>query len=224
MIIKDYFLSFPDADTYTSLSESLDPEDATILIDAIGTVSEPTGELTTDPESGTEYPVMRPVPGWYVNVRCTDRELPDGWAQYIIPRPETPVREFAPWIEAPSTANLDEAKASKIIEIVSGSNKYTSLVKGRYSELEIDSWAVQAEQARTVLSGGILEEGSLLRVLAKANGVEVKDFAQRVLNNVEQADALTKIIVSQQQAMELQVKAATTVQEVEAITVVYALP
>lgn len=116
------------------------------------------------------------------------------------------------------------AKADKLAEIMAGSNSMESVVKARYSKLEIDSWGVQRAQAETVSSGGVLAEDALLAVLAAANNVSVTDFAARVLANVAFAEAVTKEIVSQQQAYELRLKNAQTIDDVAAIVVAYTLP
>ena len=128
-----------------------------------------------------------------------------------------------PPVEPTPEELLAKAKATKLTEIMAGSNAMESAVKSRYSKLEIDSWGVQQSQAETVLAGGTLPEGALLAALASANGVELADFAVRVLQNVAQAEAVTKAVVSQQQAYELMLKSCTTVEEVQAITVNYTL-
>lgn len=133
------------------------------------------------------------------------------------------------WVEpvpppAPLPPSLEEVKRAKTQEILNESNRYAALVKEGYSTLEVDSWAIQAEQAQRVINGETLPDDALLRVLAAANNVTIEEFAGRVLVNVAKADAATKIIVGQQQAFELRVKNAMTVEEVQAIEVVYILP
>lgn len=108
-------------------------------------------------------------------------------------------------ISPPST--VEEHRAAKLTEIISGSNACAAAVKGRYSALEIDSWAIQQAQAETVLSGGTLAPDDLLTVLAAANGVSVEAFAARVMQNVKQAEALTKWVVATQQGYEARLKA-----------------
>lgn len=60
--------------------------------DLIGTIQEPTGVMLTDTE-GNEYPEMRPVEGYHVNMLDTD-EVADKIAPYII-TVSTLVRVFA---------------------------------------------------------------------------------------------------------------------------------
>lgn len=131
----------------------------------------------------------------------------------------------------PST--LAEHHAAKLSEIISGSNACAAMVKGRYSALEVDSWAVQQTQAETVLSGGTLAPDDLLTVLAAANGVSVADFAARVMQNVLTAEALTKWVVAHQQGYEARLKAImadTTLDDdakiaaIQAVEVTFELP
>ena len=133
--------------------------------------------------------------------------------------PHTYVQDFVV-----TPRELSTAKAAKLAEIMSGINAMETVIKSRYSKLEIDSWPIQQTQAETVLSGGTLPEGALLLALANANDVSVSDFAARVMQNVAQAEAVTKAVVAQQQAYELALKSCTTVEEVQAITVSYTLP
>lgn len=61
-------------------------------LDVIGTIYQPTGEVTL--VDGQEVPVMAPAPGYHVNVRTTAEELAtalDAMRTY----PVTPVRVWA---------------------------------------------------------------------------------------------------------------------------------
>ena len=61
-------------------------------LDVIGTIYQPTGEVTL--VDGQEVPAMAPVPGYHVNVRTTSEELVtalDALRTY----PVTPVRVWA---------------------------------------------------------------------------------------------------------------------------------
>ena len=101
---------------------------------------------------------------------------------------------------------LAEVHAATQAAIVAGSNQYAALVKARYSQFEVDSFARQQAEAETVLAGGELPPDALLPVLVEANQTTLEEFARRVMNNVAQADALGKIVLAQQQAYEKQVK------------------
>lgn len=121
-------------------------------------------------------------------------------------------------------SGLEKFRALKRREILEGANSFATLVKSPYSELECLSWSEQRTQAERVLAGETLPADALLVTLAQANSVDVSDFALRVLANVQRAEAVTKAVVSQQQAYELAVKAATTPEAVTAVVVAYSLP
>lgn len=127
---------------------------------------------------------------------------------------------------------LEQVHATKVQEILTGATACAAVLKSRYSELEVDSWALQAAQAEKVLAGEALAEDALIVVLAAANSVSVDVFAQRVMANVTAAEQVTKAVVSQQQAMELLVKSimgdatlsdVEKVQELTSIVVAYSL-
>lgn len=61
-------------------------------LDVIGTIYQPTGELTV--LEGIEVPVLAPVPGYHVNVRTQSAELAQSLDAYRT-YPETPVRVWA---------------------------------------------------------------------------------------------------------------------------------
>lgn len=131
-----------------------------------------------------------------------------------MPEPELPM------------GDLETAYSQKLSEIISGSDAYATLLERQYSKLEVLSWNDQRQQAEQVLSGAGLPSDALLAVFAAANGVDLMTFAQKVMANVLQAEALTKIIVGQQQAYEKQLKdimAATTTTDVDKITAINAM-
>ncbi|MFM4963168.1 hypothetical protein ACK330_10985 [Aeromonas taiwanensis] len=61
-------------------------------LDVIGTIYQPTGEVTL--VDGQEVPVMAPVPGYHVNVRTTSDELAAALGA-LRTYPVTPVRVWA---------------------------------------------------------------------------------------------------------------------------------
>ena len=199
------------------------PEEHGLSIITFGVVSRPTGETATD-EDRQEVPVMEPVDGYWLAVRCEAGALPESWTPFVVDDPGYLPGGFSPYVEpTPSPEKLAQAKEAKLSEIMAGSNAMEAVIKSRYSKLEIDSWGIQQTQAEIILSGGTLPEGALLFALANANGVNVSDFAVRVLQNVALAEVVTKSVVSQQQAYELMLKSCTTVEEVQKIAVNYTL-
>lgn len=119
----------------------------------------------------------------------------------------------------PSTglSGVEHAREAKRREIIAAADACAGLVKARYSALEVDSWAIQQAQAERVIAGESLPEGALLTALAAANGVDIREFAGRVMANVGTAEAVTKLVIAQQQSLEARLKAAATEEEIAAI-------
>ena len=59
-------------------------------MDVVGVVSMPTGETAVD-ESGVQYPLYAPLPGFHINLSHLLMEL----IEWEIPRPTSPMRVFA---------------------------------------------------------------------------------------------------------------------------------
>lgn len=120
------------------------------------------------------------------------------------------------------TKTLDEAKAEKLAEILAGANAMSATIKARYSQPEIDSWQQQEAEARALL----VDESAaapLVRKLAANTGVSPLSFAQRIINNADNAAMATEAIILQQQAMEKIVNEAESVENVQAMSVTYTL-
>ena len=118
---------------------------------------------------------------------------------------------------------LEQVYAAKIQEILTGATACAKTIKSRYSELEVDSWSEQRQQAEKVLAGDTLPADALIAVLAATNGVPIADFAQRIMSNVTTAEQVTKAVVSQQQAFELIIKsivADETMDDTEKVTAI----
>lgn len=97
----DYFLKFNDeqhAKTEFDTVSGITPEGTFIqatqqwAIDPVGIIHKPTGNIIDDNEGGT-YPEMAPIPGYHVNVRMVQGELPVTLLPFVI-TPVTPSRVF----------------------------------------------------------------------------------------------------------------------------------
>lgn len=135
-----------------------------------------------------------------------------------------------PWLAMPEPEppSLEDANSKKYAEILSGANTMDAAIKARYSTPEIASFEQQRVGAEAILADNNVlgTPGSpvaLVRGLAAAEGVSAVDFAERILHNVRQASAALEAILLQQRAYEAALKKAATTEEVEAITVKYAL-
>jgi hypothetical protein len=83
----DYYLKFTDEAEATSVLYTDDMPNFP-NIDTIGTIYQPTGQIN---EEGN--PVMAPIAGWYVNVRCEETTAFDNYQ--VDPAPASPVRVWA---------------------------------------------------------------------------------------------------------------------------------
>lgn len=105
----DYYLKFKDKAEAEAVLTKLNilvkvvEEDSTeylpassfVSIDFIGTICKPTG-VTLTSEDGMEYPEMKALDGYHVNLRLTElpETLPDALAPYTV-EPTTPSRVWA---------------------------------------------------------------------------------------------------------------------------------
>ena len=100
----DYYLKFANDNEaksvlYTERPDQLDSDGVTVLpapyfeanypnIDMIGIIYKPTGNMVLAGD-GIEYPEMKPIDGWHVNVRSTE-PCPELEAYAVVP--SAPVR------------------------------------------------------------------------------------------------------------------------------------
>lgn len=85
-----------DAGIYVKYEDTYTTTGSDYSVDVIGRMFEPTGETTTHTDfagDSFEVPVMQPIEGWHVNVRCT-KEVPAALQQYAV-YPATPKRVWA---------------------------------------------------------------------------------------------------------------------------------
>ena len=115
---------------------------------------------------------------------------------------------------------LADAKAAKSTEILTGSDAAMNLITASYSENEKLSWPKQEAEAKALLADPDAP-APLLRGIADTRGIALTVLRDKVLANVEASEALTALILGTQQKYEDAVKAATTVEEVQAIEVKY---
>lgn len=144
--------------------------------------------------------------------------------------PETTGAEVAAWngdgwIVLPEYPPLPEPdikalKAAKSTEILTGSDAAMNLITSTYSANEKLSWPKQEAEAKALLADPNAP-ALLLRGIADTRGIALTVLRDKVLANVEASEALTALILGTQQKYEDAVKAATTVEEVQAIEVKY---
>ena len=198
---------------YIRLSDSFYPLTEQDIRNAFPNVSFPT------PFAAEGYAVVFPTPApavdWYHAAREIAPVLTSKgtWAQAweVVDVPRTPEEE---------AERLAQAKAAKSAEILTGSDAAMNAITSSYSANEKLSWPKQEAEAKVLLADPNAP-APLLRGIADTRGIALTVLRDKVLANVEASEALTALILGTQQKYEDAVKAATTVEEVQAIEVKY---
>ena len=111
---------------------------------------------------------------------------------------------------------LDEAKAIKLTEINSACDKVLHDLVGTYPALEIFTFEQQLADARAYTADNTAET-PVLSKLAVARGVELPDLVNRVLEKAEHFKDVSARAVGQRQALEDQLNAAKTSDDVTSL-------
>ena len=124
---------------------------------------------------------------------------------------------------APMT--LDEAKAAKIAEIQAASNAALATLEAGYTQGEVKSFDRQRQGALDIIAGDTTTAdaqyvAALAAARAAAGDAECTTawLAQRIKDNADTAAAYTIAILGKQQGLEVRVRAAQTVLDLEAVT------
>ena len=131
--------------------------------------------------------------------------------------------EYVP--PTPPAPTLEEVKAQKTRAIQDRSNELMQQISEGYTDGEITTFEQQNLGALDILNGTYDSENaifviSLLKVrIAKEEPTvaEIEEFANKIRTNYTNASAYTSLVVGTQQHLELLVREATTIEEVEAI-------
>ena len=117
-------------------------------------------------------------------------------------------------------AEVERLKAAKLREILSGSDAAMNALTTTYSENEKLSWPKQEAEAKA-LSTDPDASAQLLRGIAAARGIPLEELRDKVLANVTASEQATAIILGTQQRYEDELRAAETIEAVQAIEVKY---
>ena len=131
--------------------------------------------------------------------------------------------EYVP--PTPPAPTLEEVKAQKTKAIQDRSNDLMQQISEGYTDGEIKTFEQQNLGALDILNSTYDSENaifviSLLKVrIAKEEPTvaEIEEFANKIRTNYTNASAYTSLVVGTQQHLELLVREATTIEEVEAI-------
>lgn len=125
------------------------------------------------------------------------------------------------WIYTP---NLQKAKTTKLSEINAACDEILNTAVNTYPQTEVLTFDQQATEADKYLSTGDEADAPLLAALAAGRGITLDELVQRVKAKTTAFTALSGSIIGQRQALEDQLDACETVEEVQLIPVDFDLP
>lgn len=123
----------------------------------------------------------------------------------------------------PPPLPLAEVKDAKLQEINAGFEQTASQLVATYPQSELLTFDQQTQEAQSYLADPTAE-CPMLAPLAAARGITMEDLCQRVMAKHAAFSAATGLLMGQRQAMEDRLELAVTVEDVQAIEVVYSLP
>lgn len=113
---------------------------------------------------------------------------------------------------------LEEAKAAKLTEINSACDAILKAAIKTYPETEVMTFTQQVNEAEAYLADPT-NQTPMLASLASARGIRLADLAERVLAKHQAYSIMSGIVIGQRQALEDQLDACATVDEVIALNV-----
>jgi hypothetical protein len=164
-----------------------------------------------------------------------------GEAGYVHGAPFT-IKDYGPypegWSATPPPPTLEEARAAKSAEIVSGADAAKGKLSAKYSQIEESTWPEQEAGARAILddranvrditarliladTAATADAQALVERLAEIDGATPADFARRITDNADKAQQLGMLTLSEQRGFEAALRAARCVEDVAGIAVVY---
>jgi hypothetical protein len=146
--------------------------------------------------------------GYVDGVAATVTELgalPDGWS-----------------VNAPEPTEA-QATAAKQAEIATGAEAALASLKAEYCATEITTWDQQYAEA-TAFTADAAASVPLLSAIATARGMTVVTLASKIIANRASWVVIAGSVVGQRLAYQDALGAATTVAEIQAISVSYTLP
>lgn len=119
----------------------------------------------------------------------------------------------------PPVPTLEEAKAAKLAEINTATNKTLAALTTTYPDREISTFDKQEAEARAYMADPEAPT-PLLSALAKARDIDMDELVKRVIAKADAFAAASGYIIGQRQALEDQLDACRTVKEVQNILVI----
>lgn len=116
-------------------------------------------------------------------------------------------------------AKFLRAKEAKRAEIWSAGDAILAQVKANFTQAEIESWSKQEAGAKDYASGNTeTEAAQFVAAIATERGIETAVLVEKILGNVAAYGALSASVIGKQQRLDTAVSAATTKDELDAIT------
>lgn len=123
--------------------------------------------------------------------------------------------------EVPPT--LEEVKAAKLAEINAGCDAILKQAVSGYPETEQQTFYKQDAESAAYLENPETET-PFLTILAAARGIDLETMVTKVRAKTDAFSRLSAFICGQRQAMEDELDACETIEEVQALVVSYQLP
>lgn len=127
------------------------------------------------------------------------------------------VTEEQPYV--PPVPTFKEAKAAKLSEINKAADKIMAALISTYPDREISTFDKQEAEARAYMADPTAPT-PLLSALAKARGLSMDELVKRVIAKADTFAAASGYIIGQRQALEDQLDACKTLEEVQSIVVI----
>ena len=121
------------------------------------------------------------------------------------------------------TPTLEEVKTAKLSEINAAADRAIATLTATYPDREISTFDKQESEARAYAADPTAST-PLLSALAKARGLELAELVRRVLIKADAFAVASGSIIGQRQALEDQLDACETLEEVDALDVVIIMP
>jgi len=138
-------------------------------------------------------------------------------AWYVADVSEPTEADLAAYDDYVAAQELEQYKADKLAEINAACDTATGDISSKYPRSEMDTWPQQVREAEAYQADNNVSV-PMLETIATAMGITVSDQANRVMQRFTQyADAVGKA-VGKRHALEEKIQAATTVEEVQAIS------
>lgn len=119
-------------------------------------------------------------------------------------------------LQSPSPT-LDEVKAENLSEINAECDRRIASIRSTYPETEVLSWYRQETEARALVADSAAVT-PLVDGIAAARGQTREQLAALIIAKADSFASLTAPIFGRRQVLEKQIEAATTAEEVGAIT------